>query len=233
VNIAGLINVIDSLLAIRHLVYETGTNTPAAFLAGLTKQAPDYLADLRHCPCFGVDDEKADTLAADFMDRVFDIFNQRTPFLGGQFLPSSIQFATYADAGRQVGPTPDGRTAGSPLADSLGAVHGKDIAGPTALLNSVAKLPLYKAVGTPILNIRLKKQALSSSLRPLIMGFFDQGGMQVQVSCLSREDILDAVEHPDRHQNLIVRIGGYSEYFNRLSKELQETVLQRTEFESV
>jgi formate C-acetyltransferase len=233
VNIAGIVNVVDSLLAIRHLVYDTKKYTPAAFLAALAGQEPDYLADLRQCPCFGVDNETADALAADFAGKVFDVFKQRTPYLGGQFLPSSIQFATYEGAGLGVGPTPDGREAGSPLADSLGAVHGKDIAGPTALLNSVAKLPLYKAAGTPILNIRLKKQVLPSALRPLILGFFDQGGMQVQVSCLSREDILDAMEHPDKHQNLIVRIGGYSEYFNRLSPVLQQTVLERTEFEQV
>jgi formate C-acetyltransferase len=177
-----------------------------------------------------VDDEAADALAADFTGRVFDILEERTPFLGGQFLPSSIQFVTYVWAGSMVGATPDGRSGGAPLADSLGAVHGKDKAGPTAMLNSVAKLPLYKAAGTPVLNLRLKKSDLAASLRPLVLGFFARGGMQVQISCLSREDMLDAMEHPERHENLLVRIGGYSEYFNRLSAEHKETVLQRTEF---
>jgi formate C-acetyltransferase len=177
-----------------------------------------------------VDDAEADALAADFAGRVFDLLGERSPFLGGQFLPSSIQFVTYVSAGLEVGPTPDGRERGAPLADSLAAIHGKDRAGPTALLNSVAKLPLYKAAGTPVLNLRFKKSDLARSLRPLVSTFFARGGMQVQVSCLSREDMEDALEHPERHENLIVRIGGYSEYFNRLSSELKETVLARTEF---
>jgi formate C-acetyltransferase len=233
INFAGLINVIDSLLAIRRLVYPGASGpamTPAAFLAGLAEGKPEFLRALGTCPCFGVDDEEADALAADFTGRVFDLAGERTPFLGGQFLPSSIQFVTYVAAGYGVGATPDGRDRGSPLADSLGAVHGKDKAGPTAMLNSVAKLPLYKAAGTPVLNLRLKKSDLAVCLRPLVSGFFARGGMQVQVSCFSREDMLDAMDHPERHENLIVRIGGYSEYFNRLSAEHKETVLQRTEF---
>ncbi|MDR3147539.1 MAG: hypothetical protein LBU00_04075 [Treponema sp.] len=230
VNFAGLINVIDSLLAIRHLVYRDTAMEPAAFLAGLAEQENGFLHTLKTCPCFGVDDAEADALAADFTGRVFDLLGERTPYLGGQFLPSSIQFVTYTWAGHGVGPTPDGRSRGAPLADSLAPVHGKDRAGPTAMLNSVAKLPLYKAAGTPVLNLRLRKADLAACLSPLVTGYFARGGMHVQVSCLSREDMLDALEHPERHENLIVRIGGYSEYFNRLPADLKETVLQRTEF---
>jgi formate C-acetyltransferase len=78
----------------------------------------------------------------------------------------------------------------------------------------------------------MKKDFIATALKPLVMGFFAQGGMQIQISCLSREDMLDAMEHPEKHQNLIVRIGGYSEYFNNLPRELQETVLKRTEFDA-
>jgi formate C-acetyltransferase len=232
VNLAGMVNVIDSLLAVRELVYDKKEFTPRAFLAALEEGSAGFRARLRGCPCFGVDDPNADELAADFAGKVFDIFGERTPYLGGRFLPSSIQFATYADAGRKVGATPDGREAFSPLADSLGAIHGKDTSGPTALLNSVAKLPLYKAAGTPILNMRLKKEFIPAALKPLVMGYFARGGMQVQISCLSREDMLDALEYPEKHGNLIVRIGGYSEFFNNLSPELKETVIKRTEFEN-
>jgi formate C-acetyltransferase len=231
INIAGLVNVIDSLLAVRHLVYETGKYSPRAFLDALAKQDSLFIASLRKCPCFGVDNDDADKLAADCAGKIFDMFERKKPWLGGQFLPSSIQFTTYADAGKNIGPTPDGRDAGSPLADSLGAIHGKDTAGPTALLNSAAKLPLWKAAGTPVLNLRLRKELVLSALKPLVMGYFRQGGMQIQISCLSREDILDAMEHPEKHKNLIVRIGGFSEYFNNLSRELKETVLRRTEHE--
>jgi formate C-acetyltransferase len=231
INLAGLVNVIDSLLAVRELVYDKKEFTPQAFLSALGEGSPAFRAKLRGCPCFGVDNPKADELASGFAGEIFDMFSERTPYLGGRFLPSSIQFATYADAGRKIGATPDGREAFSPLADSLGAIHGKDTAGPTALLNSVTKMPLYKAAGTPILNLRLKKEFIAAALKPLVTGYFAQGGMQIQISCLSREDMLDAVKHPEKHENLIVRIGGYSEYFNNLSPELKETVIKRTEFE--
>jgi len=129
--------------------------------------------------------------------------------------------------------TPDGRSYGDPLADSIGPIHGRDTKGPTAMLNSAAKLPQKLMLGTPILNIRLQKNFIRNHLQALITGYFKQGGMQVQISCVSREDILDAMEHPERHENLIVRIGGYSEYFNRLSPELKQTVLQRTEYNTL
>ena len=231
VNLAGLVNVIDSLLAVRELVYETKQFTPRVFLASLKEQREDFLLRLKRCRCYGVDDGNADALARDLASRIFNLFDTARPWLGGRFLPASIQFVTYLDAGRGVPATPDGRTDGAPLADSIGAVHGKDTRGPTAMLNSAAALPLSRAAGTPVLNLRLQKGMLRSSLRGLTEGYFAKGGMQLQISCLSREDIHDAMLHPELHGNLIVRIGGYAEYFNRLSPELQKTVAARTEYD--
>jgi formate C-acetyltransferase len=77
--------------------------------------------------------------------------------------------------------------------------------------------------------MRMKKEHLSTMLKPLVTGFFQKDGMQLQISCLSIEEILDAMAHPENHRNLVVRIGGYSEYFNRLSPELKQSVLERTE----
>jgi formate C-acetyltransferase len=93
----------------------------------------------------------------------------------------------------------------------------------------VAKLDVRKIIGTPTTNIRLSREQVAVALPALVNAFFGRGGMQLQVSCLSREDILDAMAHPEKHASLAVRIGGYSEYFNRLSPELKQTVLERTE----
>lgn len=233
INLAGLVNCIDSLLAIRKLVFEDQIFSAEALIRALDAQEISFLSRLRSCPCYGVDDDDADALAAQFASDVFDALNQRTPCTGGAFLPSSIQFSTYTTAGSDIPATPDGRSYGDPLADSIGAVFGKDKEGPTAMLNSAAKLPLKLALGTPVLNIRLQKKLIFDCLKALIMGYFEQGGMQVQVSCLSREDILEAMKYPEKHENLIVRIGGFSEYFNRLSPELKQTVLKRTEFRTL
>ena len=126
--------------------------------------------------------------------------------------------------------TPDGRGDWEPLCDSCGAVHGRDTEGPTALLNSVAALRGERILGTPITNIRISKSNLPVLLRPLVEAFFKEGGMQLQVTCASRDELIDALEHPEKHQNLVVRIGGFSEYFNRLSPALKQTVIARTEY---
>ena len=231
VNFAGTINVIDSLLAVKSLVFDKKKYAAEKFLELLDREDAEFYSELRRCPCFGVDDLEADELAADFSGKIFGCLDEYELFGGEGFVSSSIQFVTYTGAGERVGSTPDGRRKGEPLCDSLGAIHGKDSRGPTALLNSVAKLKLSKAVGTPVVNFRIQKNAAKTALRPLIMGFFAQGGMQLQVNCVSREDMEDALLHPEKHGNLIVRTGGYSEYFNNLSDLQKRTVIERTEHE--
>ena len=163
------------------------------------------------------------------MDALTEALSQRECYPKGKFYAVSNQFTTYVYAGQGIPATPDGRAAGAPLCDSLGAIHGNDKKGPTALLRSVCKLPLEKIIGTPITNIRIAKNHLGKVLKPITSAFFAEGGMQLQVSCLSREEMLDAQKHPERHQNLVVRVGGFSEYFNRLDPVMQQTVIDRTE----
>jgi formate C-acetyltransferase len=228
--VAGLVNVIDSLNVVRELVFEQKLYDAHSFHAAMDARDPLFLRRARKCPCFGVDGDKADELGARLANAVYDSFEMRSCYPRGRYMTVSNQFTTYEGAGRPVHATPDGRADGAPLCDSLGAVHGKDIAGPTALLSSTAKLPLRRVTGTPVMNIRIKKENLSTLLKPLVQAFFEKGGMQLQVSCLSRQDMLDAIAHPERHENLIVRVGGFSEYFNRLTPVLQQTVLARTEY---
>ena len=85
-------------------------------------------------------------------------------------------------------------------------------------------------LGTPITNIRISKRNLPRVLKPLTEGYFAMNGMQLQVTCASKEELLDAIEHPEQHENLVVRIGGFSEYFNRLSPTLKQSVIDRTEY---
>jgi len=127
-----------------------------------------------------------------------------------------------------VGCTPDGRAAGAPLADSLGAIFGKDTKGPTALLNSVAALDLQRALGVPVLNFNVTPSFHNDVLRALILGYMEQGGIQMQITCVSRELLEEAYRQPELHKNLVVRVGGYSEYFYRLSDELKRMVIERT-----
>ncbi len=229
INLAGVINCADGLLALRELVYG-GNWSSEDFLTALEHGDPALLTAIRRCPHYGVDDEDADALAARFAGDVWGMMELHTPYLGGKFLASSIQFSTCADAGRCVPATPDGRSPGDALADSLAALHGRDTQGLTAMLCSVARLPQQKALGTPVVNVRMQKRLIQEHLRPIVLGYFAQGGLQLQVNCVSRADMLDAIAHPERHGSLIVRVGGYAEYFTRLTPELQHNVLARTEF---
>jgi formate C-acetyltransferase len=145
-------------------------------------------------------------------------------------------FVTYAGAGEKVPATPDGRRAGSPIADSAGPVQGRDRKGPTAMLASVARLAHRLAPGTLVVNARFSRSMFGSPERKarligLIRTYFEMGGMQIQVNVVDQAVLRDALEHPERHGDLIVRIGGYSEYFNRLSPALQRSLLERTEHE--
>lgn len=176
-----------------------------------------------------------DDLGAELIEYAWrHLYRHETP-RGGRYLASCILFTTYLGAGRAVGATPDGRGAGEALVDSVGAVPGYDVNGPTALLKSVAKLPLWLAAGTPVLNLRFQKSLFANrdvlaKMASLVRSFFSQGGMQAQISVLDAAELRAAQANPEPYRDLIVRIGGYSEYFNALDKELQDSVISRTEY---
>jgi formate C-acetyltransferase len=102
------------------------------------------------------------------------------------------------------------------------------------MLKSVASIPQHLAPGTLVVNARFSRSLFddadqSHKLRNLVRTYFDMGGMQLQINVVDQTVLEDAIAHPDRYEDLIVRIGGYSEYFNRLSPELKRTLLERTE----
>lgn len=237
VNVAGLANVIDSLSAIKEVVFEKKEKTGAELWEILQSNFDGeeaFRKRLGKCPRFGNDEPKADEIAKDIAGFVFNEFLRYAPWRGGKFLASCLMFVTYADAGLPVSATPDGRLSGSPLADSAGPVQGRDKKGPTAMLKSVASIPHYLAPGTLVINIRFIKSIFKSKedraeLQNLIRTYFDMGGMQLQINVVDQEILKDAIAHPENYQDLIIRIGGYSEYFNRLSEALKQTVLERTE----
>ncbi len=230
INVAGLINVIDSMAAIEKLVFVDRKFTAEEFIRLLDARDPAFLALCKNCPRHGNDDPAANRIANYLSDRIYGRFETHTCTPGGKYFAVSNQFTTYEAAGKGIRATPDGRADNEPLCDSCGAIHGRDVNGPTAMLKSVASLRLDKVLGTPVTNLRMSKANLSTLLKPMVMGFFADGGVQLQITCASREELLDAVAHPEKHENLVVRIGGYAEYFNRLSPVLKQTVIDRTEY---
>ncbi len=229
-NYAGFVNAADSLLAVKELVFDKRVYGAREFARELKAQTDEMKNALRRCPCYGIDDDVADGFAARFARDLVALVKNDRDYLGGKIVTASIQFTTYLNAGKGILPTPDGREENAPLCDSLGAIYGKDRAGAVAMLNSVTKLPLGDMIGTPVLNLRLQKGYLDKAFEGLVKGYFARGGMQMQITCMSKEEMLDALDHPERHRSLIVRTGGYAEYFVNLDREFQETLIKRTEF---
>jgi len=229
---SGMINVIDSLLAIKALIFDKEKYTAEEFLKLLSTEDAHFYRMLKTCPHYGVDNEESDELAANFSTFFYDLYKNYECYRGGPCIPSSHQFNRHPKEGAKVGPTPDGRYAGEALCDSIGALSGKSTNGPTAMLLSATKLDQDNIYGIPVLNLSINKKFAQNSLKALLKGYMSLGGVQVQVTLTSKEDLLDALEHPEKHEDLVVRVGGYSEYFNKLTPDLQKVIVERTLYES-
>lgn len=229
INIAGIINVIDSLLVIRDTVFDDKTITATKMLELLKNNDSEFLAECRkHKNSFGRDIEEVNIFSNKLTSKIYAMLDDFKPYNAEAFIPASIQFMSQVDAGLKIGATPDGRCAYSPLCDSLGAIYGKDTKGPTALLNSVTSLDLASLLGVAVLNFNINPDFNNDILKSLILTYMKKGGMQMQITCTSRKILEEAYENPDLHKNLVVRVGGYSEYFNQLSNELKQMVINRT-----
>jgi formate C-acetyltransferase len=237
VSYHGIANLIDGLAAVKQCVYEEKSVRADRLVRALDANFEGFEEEhrcLTQCSRFGNDEPEVDAIGREIMEFAWKELLAHEPPRGGRYLPSCILFTTYAGAGRAVGALPDGRRAGEVLADSVGPVQGRDRRGPTAMLRSVTRLPLQLAIGTPVLNIRLQKALLESregraAVAAMVRSYFNMGGLQLQVSVVSRTELLEAQRDPENHADLIVRIGGYSEYFTVLDRDLQDSVIARTE----
>lgn len=228
---SGLINVIDCLSAVKTLYYDLKKYSSEDFLKLLKEENSEFFTDLKKCPCYGVDNDEVDEIGRKFAERIFSVYRNKKPTLDflDAFTVTEHQFSRYEYCGSVVGPTPDGRHNGEPSCDSLAALRGKAVKGPTAMLNSAAKLPQYLVDGISVVNLTIQKSVCKDPIyiKSLVLGYFRKGGIQLQVTVTSPEELQDALIHPEKHEDLIVRVGGYSEYFNNLTDALKKTVVER------
>jgi len=191
------------------------------------------LADINNLDKFGNDIEEVDLFAREighvYQRPLLSFKNPR----GGQYQAGLYSVSANVPLGEQTGATPDGRLAGTPIADGVGPVAGRDFNGPTATVNSVAKLDHGMASNGTLLNQKFHPSALSGveglqKFASLVRGYFDEKGMHVQFNVVSRETLLDAQAHPENYKGLVVRVAGYSALFTTLSKSLQDDIINRT-----
>jgi pyruvate formate-lyase/glycerol dehydratase family glycyl radical enzyme len=234
----GVGNVADSLAALKHLVYEEGAVTTEELKAALDANFADQ-EDLRQmlinrAPKYGNDDDYADELAREGAAIYCREVEKYTNPRGGQFQPGLYPVSANVPLGTMVAALPDGRKAGTPLADGVSPVSGRDNRGPTAAVLSVARLDHQIASNGTLLNQKYHPSALKDEdgLRNLIAvteTLFKRGGFHVQYNVVSRETLLDAQEHPENYRDLVVRVAGYSAFFTALDPALQNDIIARTE----
>ena len=228
---SGIPNTIDSLLAVKELIYDKQEYTKQEFLSLLDAEDPAFFARLAACRAYGIGDGEIDSLVYDFTSRFYAHYMTGQLDIGIGFFPTAHQFRRHIHLGSYVGATPDGRHSGAPEADSLAPVNGKAVKGPTRMLASAARYDQEHIYGMAVTNLSISKKYTASTVRSLIEGYFALGGTQLQITVTDQKTLLEAHRDPQAHPELIVRVGGYSEYFKNLSPQLREAVIARTLFE--
>ena len=243
----GIANMADALAAIKKLVFEEKKITPQelwdALLDDFTTPQNQRLQTMLidEAPKYGNDEDAVDQLVveayASYLDEIKKYPNtryHRGP-IGGIRYGGTSSISANVGQGMSTMATPDGRKAHEPLAEGCSPAHNADKNGPTAVFKSVAKLPTEKITGGVLLNQKMTPTMLAAEeskqkLEMLIAAFFNRlHGYHVQYNIVSRETLLDAQAHPEKHKDLIVRVAGYSAFFNVLSKATQDDIIGRTE----
>ena len=233
----GLGTVTDSLVALRHHVFEKQTLTMAELLVSLRNNFRNdekkRLMLVNKTPKFGNDEESPDSV----MQQVFELFHHavdgRPNTKGGSYRINLLPTTCHIYFGSVTGATPDGRKAHAPLSEGISPVQGADRHGPTAVLNSASKLDHIRTGGT-LLNQKLTPTLVEteqgiSNLAHLIRGYFKRGGHHIQFNVITSKMLREAQADPEQYRDLIVRVAGYSDYFCDLGKDLQDEIISRTE----
>ena len=233
----GTANVADSLIAVRQLVFEQGKIKAAdlrtALAANFVGQEAMRQLLLNGSPKYGNGQAEVDELAAWVTNHFIEkLDGYRTP-LGGRYFAHLFSFLCNVHFGAATGATPDGRRAGEPVAYSLSAQQGRDVRGVTAVLNSLARLPHNRAAGATAAIIDLSPKLIEGPagverLSHLIRSAVSMGVGQLQFNVVTAERLKQAQQDPEKFGNIPVRVAGYSQMFNLLTKELQDLVIART-----
>lgn len=234
----GLPDTADSLAAIKHFIYDEKKYTMGQLISALKNNFKDFdelYNDFKNYDKFGNDIEEVDEIYSEITDHIYRYFQTKKTFRGGVFGVGCSTFHRAPDYGYHLGALPNGkRNEEKLLADSIGATPGNDVNGPTALLKSVMKGNQYLATSGNVLQMKFSKaQFISpegrSAFTAIVKSYFRNGGQTLQINVLSREDLINAQKCPEEYKNLIVRVGGFSEYFTNLAEPLQDNIIKRTE----
>lgn len=241
IQCTGLGTITDCFTTIKKHVFEDHRYTMDQILAACDKnfegeeQMRQYIRN--HTPFFGNDDEYADTIAVKVYNDLVDAIEGRPNTRGGQTHLNMLSTTCHNYFGSVCGATPNGRFAHFAISDGTSPAHGSDSHGPTAVIKSLGKLDQTKSGGT-LLNVRFtpalfKRDEDIKKCASLVRTYFKFGGHHIQFNIVDTETLRDAQKHPDQYKDLLVRVAGYSDYFNDMTEQLQNEIIARTENSAV
>jgi len=213
----------DQVLSLEQLVQ---------YLADDWDGADDKRAYLLHkVPKYGNDDDALDGLAARVMEHFCDEVLKHRNYRGGRFWPGVFSVGFHIVMGAFAAASADGRHAGEVLGNGVTPTNGNAIHGPTALLNSITKLPIARVHNGVNLNMRFNPSRITpENLMALIGTYFRRGGCQVQFNMVDSAVLKDAKAYPEKYRDLVVRVSGYSALFTGLSETAQDEIISRMEY---
>lgn len=225
----------DSLAAIKKLVFDDKEITMAELCDALDHNFESYEKlhqMLLKAPKFG-NDGCADEHVAWVLHQWMIEFNKIKNLRGGQGCPGGSVMGSYVPEGRIIGALPSGRLAGEPLVDASSPSRGKDIKGPTAVINSMGKIDHVEILGGITFNLRIDPAVFRDGnmqrMAAMVRSFIDQKIFHMQVNVVSSDTLRAAQKEPEKYRDLVVKVAGYNAFFTQLSDSLQDTIIARTE----
>ena len=230
-GIAGLSVVADSLSAIKY--------TKVKVIRDETGLAIDYEIE-GDFPKFGNDDDRVDQIAVDVTKAFLNKLRKHQTYRNSKHTLSILTITSNVVYGKATGNTPDGRRAGAPFGPGANPLHGRDVNGAIAVMNSIAKLPFDSAEDGISFTFSITPNTLGKSdeekidnLVNMLDGYFTQTGHHINVNVFDRSLLLDAMDHPEKYPQLTIRVSGYAVNFTKLTREQQLDVVNRTIHEKI
>jgi pyruvate formate-lyase/glycerol dehydratase family glycyl radical enzyme len=231
-------NIADSLAVLKKMVFDDAAIDKTAFLNALQnnykEDEPLRQRCINHVQKYGNDVEWVDNIGAKWITYFATRLKKYKNYRGGPYHMGLYTVSAHVPMGENVGATPDGRLAGTPLADGgLSPMYGRDKNGPTAVLNSVLRIPSFMAGNGTLLNMKFLPSMFSNETERekftlFLRSFISLPVHHVQFNVITNEELIKAKADPDSYKGLTIRVAGYTAYFTELAGELQDEIIKRT-----
>lgn len=232
----GIATISDSMSAIKYNVFDKKNFTLKELMDALAvnfKGNEDILTMVKRAPKYGNDDDYADDIMHEVFLTFFSEFDGRPSVRGGRYIIEMLPTTSHVYFGEVIGATPNGRFDAVPVSEGISPEKGADVNGPTAVIKSCAKMDHLKTGGT-LLNQKFTPSVVAGekgldNMANLVRSYFRMDGHHIQFNVVDKSTLLAAQKNPEEYNDLIVRVAGYSDYFNNLDRALQDEIINRTE----